>query len=440
MAGADILSHTRGPFSPMQEFKQTLIRFFVLTLPLSGLVYWRMYMPNADLIDPGTNFIAQDFMKIWTAGRLALDGRAEVAYDIVAYWEIVKTWFAPHQLFANMSYPPTMQLIIAPLAALPFWVVAPFWVLGGLVAFWFATMMRMPMSCDWKWGIALILSPVMVINFGLAQNGGYSALMFLAGFLILDRRPILAGLLFGLLTVKPQIGLLIPFALIILGAWRAFWMAAVVSIALVAVSILLFGTGPWHGFLTETLRVQAMYLEDPTGPVSWLSHTPYIFAWFLGAPAFVSSIFQLVIALPVAALALWHMAGTGDYRLRLALLALATSLVSPYSLCYDLALPIAAVLAFVMHDGGLKSERERCVVWALFLLPTMIIPAQTLNITIGFPLLLIAFWHFHRRALVAEMSPLQLHALGLVRPWLDRACAHFRSGVPAWSKRVREGQ
>ncbi len=424
----------------MLDFKQTLIRFFVLTLPLSALVYWRMYMPNADLVDPGTNYIAQDFMKIWTASRLALEGRAEVAYDIVAYWEIVKTWFAPHELFANMSYPPTMQVLIAPLAALPFWAVAPFWVLGGVVAFWFAVMMRSPKRGEWKWTVALALSPVMIVNIGLAQNGGYSALMFIAGFLMLDRRPMLAGLLFGLLTVKPQIGLLIPFALVILGAWRAFWTATVVTVALIAASVLLFGTGPWHGFLTETLRVQAMYLEDPTGPVSWLSHTPYIFAWFLGAPAPVSSAFQLVIALPVAAMALWHLAGTSDYRLRLALLALATSIVSPYALSYDLALPIATVLAFVIQDGGLKSDRERFLVCALFLLPTMIIPVQTVNVAIGFPLLLMVFWHFHGRALAADMSPLQLRTHGLVSPLLDRVSTKLRSVALAWSRRVREGQ
>ena len=394
----------------MQDCKQTLIRFFVHTLPLSALVYWRMSMPNADLVDPGTNYIAQDFMKIWTASRLALEGRAEVAYDIVAYREIVKTWFAPHELFANMSYPPTMRVLIAPLAALPFW------------------------------AVALALSPVMIVNIGLAQNGGYSALMFIAGFQMLDRRPMLAGLLFGLLTVKPQIGLLIPFALIILGAWRAFWTATVVTVALIAASVLLFGTGPWHGFLTETLRVQAMYLEDPTGPVSWLSHTPYIFAWFLGAPAPVSSAFQLVIALPVAAIALWHLAGTSDYRLRLALLALATSIVSPYALSYDLALPIAAVLAFVIQDGGLKSDRERFLVCALFLLPTMIIPVQTVNVAIGFPLLLMLFWHFHGRALAADISPLQLRAQGLVSPLSDRVSTKLRSVALAWSRRVREGQ
>ncbi|MEM6495318.1 MAG: glycosyltransferase family 87 protein [Pseudomonadota bacterium] len=161
-----------------------------------------------------------------------------------------------------------MQVLIAPLAALPFWAIVPFWVVGGVMAFWFAVMMRAPKRDEWTWVIALALSPVMIINIGLAQNGGYSALMFIAGFLILDRRPMLAGLLFGLLTVKPQIGLLIPFELIILGAWRAFWTAAVVTIVLFLASILLFGTGPWHGFLTETLRVQAMYLDDPYGPVS----------------------------------------------------------------------------------------------------------------------------------------------------------------------------
>ena len=38
----------------------------------------------------------------------------------------------------------------------------------------------------------------------------------------LDRRPVLAGILFGLLAYKPQFGLMIPLVLIATQRWRAF--------------------------------------------------------------------------------------------------------------------------------------------------------------------------------------------------------------------------
>ena len=46
------------------------------------------------------------------------------------------------------------------------------------------------------------------------------------GLLLLDRRPVLAGILFGALCYKPHFGMLIPVALAASGRWRAFGAAA----------------------------------------------------------------------------------------------------------------------------------------------------------------------------------------------------------------------
>src|SRR6185437_7428179 len=54
------------------------------------------------------------------------------------------------------------------------------------------------------------------------------------------RRPVLSGILFGLLAYKPQFGLLIPVALLMAGQWRAISAAALTVIALMAVTTLAF--------------------------------------------------------------------------------------------------------------------------------------------------------------------------------------------------------
>ena len=49
----------------------------------------------------------------------------------------------------------------------------------------------------------------------------------LGGALVsLDRRPLIAGILFGLMAYKPQFGLMIPIALAAGGYWRSFSAAA----------------------------------------------------------------------------------------------------------------------------------------------------------------------------------------------------------------------
>src|SRR5207244_3647915 len=74
-------------------------------------------------------------------------------------------------------------------------------------------------------GIALVVLlafPMAFWNIGLGQNAFLTAGLFGMATLLIDRRPIVAGLLFGLLCYKPHFGLLIPGALAAGGYWPRF--------------------------------------------------------------------------------------------------------------------------------------------------------------------------------------------------------------------------
>ena len=80
----------------------------------------------------------------------------------------------------------------------------------------------------------LLAFPAFLVNVGHGQNGFLSAALIGAGALVLDRRPIVAGLLFGALVFKPQLALMIPIALIASRRWTTFAVAAVTAAALCA--------------------------------------------------------------------------------------------------------------------------------------------------------------------------------------------------------------
>ena len=82
-----------------------------------------------------------------------------------------------------------------------------------------------------------------MINAFFGQNGAFTAALLVGGLLAAPKRPILAGVLFGLLTVKPQLGILIPFCLLASRNWRAFASAAVTTVTLVLLTGLAFGFG-----------------------------------------------------------------------------------------------------------------------------------------------------------------------------------------------------
>ena len=75
------------------------------------------------------------------------------------------------------------------------------------------------------WLLLALAFPAVFVNIGHGHNGFLTAALIGAGLLMLDRRPILAGILFGLMAYKPQFGVLIPLVLAATGRWRAFLAA-----------------------------------------------------------------------------------------------------------------------------------------------------------------------------------------------------------------------
>src|SRR6185437_3011323 len=94
------------------------------------------------------------------------------------------------------------------------------------------------------------------------QSSLITTAALLAIFALLDRRPILSGILIGFLTIKPQLGILFPFALVASGRWKVFFAAAATTVALLAVSIAIGGVDSWYDYITRALPLQREVLQD----------------------------------------------------------------------------------------------------------------------------------------------------------------------------------
>lgn len=97
--------------------------------------------------------------------------------------------------------------------------------------------------------VPVIMFPAAAPAIGLDQNAFLTAGLFGAATLCIDRRPIIAGILFACLCYKPQFGLLIPVALAAGGNWRAFAVAFATLVMLILGSLILFGWETWLSFL-----------------------------------------------------------------------------------------------------------------------------------------------------------------------------------------------
>ena len=224
-----------------------LRRFAILALFVPGiLAFCLMTSSNLEKL---TSFPAdmagsssQDFMMFYQASTMSMDGEVE-------------TLFNPDRLSAAMPdnaktlawfYPPTMLLFLAPLALMPYGLAKAVWLCLGAVALVGALRLAFEDKPDAIiLAILLIASPVFYAFLLTAQVTLFVAFLLVAGFHWHKTRPILAGICFGLLTLKPHYGLLIPFFLAGAGAWRAFGAAAVTAVLLALASLLHYGPEPW---------------------------------------------------------------------------------------------------------------------------------------------------------------------------------------------------
>lgn len=124
--------------------------------------------------------------------------------------------------------------------------------------------------------LPLLAAPATLINFSMGQKAFLTAALFLGGLNWLDRRPLLAGILFGALTFKPQLGLLIPVMLLAGRYWSTFVATVITMLGLFAWSYLFVGFEAWRDYLTIGVPAQRELMEHGRG---WfLSMMPSSFA------------------------------------------------------------------------------------------------------------------------------------------------------------------
>ena len=92
--------------------------------------------------------------------------------------------------------------------------------------------------------------PAVMWNMLVGQNGFLTAALIGFMLLTLDTRPIVAGVLLGLLTYKPQFGILFPIVLAANGQWLVIAAASATAAFLIAASAAVFGIAAWSAFFT----------------------------------------------------------------------------------------------------------------------------------------------------------------------------------------------
>ncbi|MCU0827022.1 MAG: DUF2029 domain-containing protein [Tabrizicola sp.] len=303
--------------------------------------------------------ISNDFRVFWAAGTLAVQG------DYLAVFDMERLT-AVHNVnpddWMPWLYPPGYLFLVLPFGALSY--ATGFTILSVLSILAMAWAVRPFATGSRAAWAAFSLAPAYLPILLLGQNG----LLWLAGLLaalaaLRAERWVLAGIVIGLLTLKPQFGLLIPIALIAAGLWRTFLTAVATTVIVAVLPTLVTGIDYWTFYIQRmeeygTRVVATMHTLDlMSGPFSLLIR--------LGFPANLALLLQGAVTLAAAAsvFLLWRSARAG-FDVKVAGLLAASFLASPYNWHYEAAI-MALVGLFLLRGGVLRTFPLHLAVLAL---------------------------------------------------------------------------
>jgi hypothetical protein len=421
-----------------------LVAGAILAVSVISLAYLAVTANN--LVDSQGRPLGTDFSSFYAAGSYVRQGEPAAPYDPAQQLAREQALFGPATPYYSWFYPPTFLFAAGALALMPYGVALAVWLATTLGLYLLAIraiifppprlraegeaasppgsevqpslLTRIAAQFDLSpytgrgtWLLLALAFPAVLVNAGHGQNGFLTAALFGGALALLDRRPLIAGMLFGMLTYKPQLAMMIPFALVASGRWRILGAAGVTVIALGVACTIAFGADIWRAFFNATHIARAVVLEQ--GDVGFYKMQS-VFAWarMWGAPVSLAYALQGVLAAGLAAIVIVLWRSAMPYAQKAAALCVASVLATPFAFDYDMMVlaPAIAVLAVDGIENGF-APWEKTALAALWLVPIVARTfAMTTMIPLGAPIMLIVMVLLLRRSTFFFASPMAFPA------------------------------
>ncbi len=328
-----------------------------LTLQTGLFVYFETTYGVTDRQD---RIRGRDFLQFYLAGRLVAEGRSELLYDQGCFLTLQKSIgpvdeknppylsvYPPHlsllfSLFGKLSYPRAIEA---------WWLVQ---LICVIISGWLLVKQVSP-SREWHFTAWLgVLAFYPVLN--TFWNGQLSAILLLAftvGFsLHRQQRYVLAGLVFSLISIKPQLALGIYLWLVIRGDWRTLMGVALGGLVQLGLVAGILGPDVLVQYVQTAKFASSWYARYTMSPDHQHALAGILTTWFGNDFSRYALLAQGIIAL-ISGCFLWKLRRT-PYEYAAAILF--TLNCAPHLLTYDLSyllVAVASMLVLYQHDQRL---------------------------------------------------------------------------------------
>jgi hypothetical protein len=346
-------------------FAERRIRFYGLGVAVAYALSlaWRL-VHGQWIILPDGRLRCIDFGWMWLSGRFAASGNSLQIFDYSTFSAAQTALFGHHNcpFITPYVYPPIYLFMTYFLGFMPYFTAFGAWVVATLFLYGTAVYTIIPRRA----AVIAALSPFFVaVNADFGHNGFVTAALVGFSLAFLERRPWLSGILLGLLSYKPHIGVLFPFALLASRNWRALASAAIATVILGVGAAFAFGSEGWVSFLHTLLDRRSTLSPDAAVPLAL--HSVFGLLRWVETSGRVSWGGHLIVAAIVAPTVWVVWAKTIPFSLKAAILCIGSAMVPPYILFYDLCILTIAV-AFLVRDGMSRGflPGERTVILICF--------------------------------------------------------------------------
>jgi hypothetical protein len=351
-----------GPLSPPLRRGLPLILLCAVALAYACVAIPPTLFPQKGFLNVAAVPAGNDFFAFYSAALMVWNHAAADIFDLsrLFAFEDALSGTLTH---LPCPYPPHFLLLVAPLATMPYLPALYVWIVATSTPF--ALIVR-KLS-----GLAaplVFIAPPLIQNAIDGQTGALAASLFAGGLMSLARRRwALAGVLFGLLTFKPQVFMLTPICLLAARQYRTLaWLVATCTLLLFG-SIAILGVDIWWKFLAYLPQQMAFVYQGRIHVAR--CPTVFVFVFHATGSAALANIMQAFSTLSAWALVAWSWRRTSAIFPRALAFCVAMPLSTPYMLEYDLAiwtLPAAILLTRCWRGEGQAADWAALVVlWVL---------------------------------------------------------------------------
>lgn len=367
----------------MQPARRSIHHIALLIICLGHIVLmlWQEALPTLGikgLLYPSGDPVGGDFINLWSAGRLALEGQFGTIYNPDAFMAYQIGFIgAPigHRLWA---YPPHSLFLAMPFAWLDYYPALLVWSLAGLgVLFWGCKSLGLD-----RWETAIVmLSPASMLCLYNGQTGNLTTGLLLLALSAKPGHRLTPTGAAVLLTIKPQMGFMLPFYWLAERRWLAIAVTSLLAICLGAAAWWFAGGKAWIDYLGLTLPELSLLERQGTGRFMLMIPSWFMALRILTGDGDLAIKLHFLFAIPIVLFALWKLWRVDDMYRRVTLVLAATVLATPYMHNYDLGILVVAGLMLLRRFPASSSGEPWAARLSLVLLamPQLVVVLNALG-------------------------------------------------------------